>query len=218
MTNPSTSSEIFLRDVLLRDGVLLQMRALLQTDREGLIALFNRCSPESRRYRFLRMINSLPDSLIDLLVNADGVRHTALVVTQGAGGDEKIVAVGRYIVLEEPSEKAAGKAVEANVAEVSFLVEDAWQRRGIGTILLDALAETAREHGVTRFSADVLADNRVMLSVFRKAGYALTSNISYGVTHLEFPILYSEIAEARRHAQEAEAEQANSNTIANPAA
>jgi len=55
------SNEHFSHDVLLRDGALLRMRALLQTDREGLIALFNRCSPESRRYRFLRMITSLPD-------------------------------------------------------------------------------------------------------------------------------------------------------------
>jgi acetyl coenzyme A synthetase (ADP forming)-like protein len=200
------SNENLSRDVLLRDGALLRMRALLQTDREGLIALFNRCSPESRRYRFLRMITSLPDSLIDVLVNADGVRHTALVVTQGAGDDEKIVAVGRYFVLDD----------RPNVAEVSFLVEDALQRRGIGTILLDALAEIARAQGVTRFSADVLADNRLMLSVFRKAGYALTSNISYGVTHLEFPISRTEVAEARRDAQEAEAERASLSAVFEP--
>lgn len=86
------SNENFSRDVLLRDGALLRMRALRQTDREGLIALFNRCSPETRRYRFLRMITSLPDSLLDQLVATDGIRRTALVITQGAGDDEKIVA------------------------------------------------------------------------------------------------------------------------------
>jgi acetate---CoA ligase (ADP-forming) len=202
----NNSPENFLRDVLLRDGALLRMRALRQTDREGLIALFNRCSPETRRYRFLRMITSLPDSLVDQLVATDGVRHVALVLTQGENNDEKIVAVGRYFALDK----------HPNVAEVSFLVEDAMQKRGIGTILLDALAEIAREHGITRFSADVLADNRLMMSVFRKAGYALTSNISYGVTHLEFPILRSEVAEARREAQEAEAERVSLSAIFEP--
>jgi acetyl coenzyme A synthetase (ADP forming)-like protein len=205
-TFDQTPPENFSRDVLLRDGAVLRMRALRQTDREGLIALFNRSSPETRRYRFLRMITSLPDSLLDVLVNADGVRHTALVVTQGTGEDEKIVAVGRYFVMDD----------RPSVAEVSFMVEDALQRRGIGTILLDALAEIARQHGVNRFSADVLADNRVMLSVFRKAGYALTSNISYGVTHLEFPISRSEVAEARREAQEAEAERASLSAVFEP--
>ncbi|HMY74155.1 MAG TPA: GNAT family N-acetyltransferase [Blastocatellia bacterium] len=205
-TASSISPENFSRDVLLRDGALLRMRALRQSDREGLIALFNRCSPETRRYRFLRMITSLPDSLLDQLVATDGVRHVALVLTQGENDEEKIVAVGRYFALDK----------HPNVAEVSFLVEDAMQKRGIGTILLDALAEIARDHGITRFSADVLADNRLMMSVFRKAGYALTSNISYGVTHLEFPILRSEVAEARRDAQEAEAERASLSAVFEP--
>jgi acetate---CoA ligase (ADP-forming) len=82
--------------------------------------------------------------------------------------------------------------------------------------MLDALAEIAREHNITRFSADVLADNRLMLSVFRKAGYALSSNINYGVTHIEFPILRSEVAEARRDAQEAEAERASLKSVFAP--
>ncbi len=185
--------EDFYRDVLLRDGSVLRMRALRQTDRDALIALFNRCSPDTIRYRFLRMITSLPDSLLDKLVAVDGEKHVALVITQGEGIDEKVIAVGRYFADDN------GKA-----AEVSFLVEDSMQRKGIGTILLDTLAEIAREHRITSFSADVLADNRNMLSVFRKAGYGLTSNINYGVTHLEFPILLTEIAEARREAQEAE--------------
>lgn len=183
MTTDANPQENFSRDVLLRDGTALQMRMLRPTDREGLVALFNRCSPETIRYRFLRMVTSLPDSQLDQLVAVDGRRHVALVITQG----ENIVAVGRYFVLDE----------RPDTAEVSFLVEDAFQRRGIGTILLDALVEFARQHDITRFAADVLADNRTMLSVFRKTGYALTANISYGVTHLEFPITHNEIAEAR---------------------
>jgi hypothetical protein len=87
------------------------------------------------------------------------------------------------------------------------------QRRGIGTVLLDCLAEIARRHEITRFAADVLADNRTMLSVFRKAGYALSSNISYGVSHLEFPVAASELAETRMDAQEMEAERASLRSV-----
>ncbi|MCW5968060.1 MAG: GNAT family N-acetyltransferase [Blastocatellales bacterium] len=194
------------RDIMLRDGAVLRMRALTADDRDGLLALFNRCSPETIRYRFLRIITSLPDSLLDQLVGVDSSRHVALVVVHGEGADEKIVGVGRYIASHDQPE----------VAEVSFLIEDAWQKRGIGTILLDALAETAREHGVKRFAADVLADNRLMLSVFRKAGYGVNSNISYGVTHLEFGIARSERAELRREAQEMEAERASLSAVFAP--
>lgn len=194
------------RDVPLRDGAVLRLRWLRPSDREGLVALFNRCSPETIRYRFLRMVTELTGAMLDHLVSTDDRRHVALVVTQGESVEERIIAVGRYFVLEDRPE----------VAEVSFLVEDAMQRRGIGTVLLDTLAEIARDHGITRFSADVMADNRVMLSVFRKAGYALSSNISYGVSHLEFPILRSEVAEARREAQEAEAKRASLRSVFTP--
>src|SRR5262245_18961348 len=167
MTIPNLVSNTlsnFSRDVILRDGAVLRMRALRQTDREALIDLFNRCSPETRRYRFLRMITSLPDSLLDKLVDADGVHHVALVVTHGEANAEKIVAVGRYFA-ESALPGLAGVAGvvggsretgETRVAEVSFLVEDSMQRRGIGSILLDTLAEIARSHQITRFSADVL--------------------------------------------------------------
>ena len=193
-------------DVRLREGAILRMRPLEVGDREALIALFHRCSAETKRFRFLRMVTSLPDAILDQLVSVDGRRHVALVVVHGEGDASQIVAVGRYHARDDSSD----------VAEVSFLVEDTMQRKGIGTVLLDTLAEMARENGLTRFSADVLADNRTMLSVFRKAGYAITSGISYGITHLEFPILRSEVAESRREAQEAQAERASLQAVFAP--
>ncbi|MGH9939779.1 MAG: GNAT family N-acetyltransferase [Blastocatellia bacterium] len=198
----SDHSTEFSRDLLLRDGAALRVRSMRHDDRQALKDLFARCSPESIRFRFLQQVKELTEDLLDRLTDVDGSRHVALVVTQGAPGagrDERIVAVGRY-------QTSAG---DPDVAEVSFLVEDAMQRRGIGTLLLDALAELARERGVKRFSADVLADNRQMLSVFRKAGYALSATTSYGVTQLEFPIAQTELAQARAEAQEAEAERAS---------
>ncbi|MGH9754202.1 MAG: GNAT family N-acetyltransferase, partial [Blastocatellia bacterium] len=189
----------FSKDLLLRDGDALRVRAMRRDDRQALKDLFARCSPESIRFRFLHQVKELTEDMLDRLTDIDSSRHVALVVTQGEGRDERIVAVGRYQV----------RAERPDVAEVSFLVEDAMQRRGIGTLLLDALAELARERGVTRFSADVLADNRQMLSVFRKAGYALSATTSYGVTQLEFPIARTELAQARAEAQEAEAERAS---------
>jgi predicted CoA-binding protein/GNAT superfamily N-acetyltransferase len=193
-------------DVLLRDGLMLRMRPLQPEDRDAILELFNRCSPESKRFRFLRMITSLPDSMLDQLVAVDGRAHVALVVLQGQGDDERIVAVGRYHATSD----------RPDVAEVSFLVEDSMQRRGIGTVLLDTLAEIGRENGILYFSADVLADNRTMLSVFRKAGYAITSGISYGVTHLEFPISRSEVAESRREKQEAQSERTSLRSVMAP--
>jgi GNAT superfamily N-acetyltransferase len=202
-TDSSLNSELsintvadFYRDLLLRDGTTVRLRSLRHSDKGKLIALFRRCSPESIRYRFLSTIKSLPKEMLERLLTVDGAKQVALVVVQGEGADERIVAVGRYNV----------ELARPQVAEVAFLVEDAFQKRGIGTLLLDHLVEVARQHGITHFSADVLVDNHVMLSVFRKAGYALTSSASYGVTHLEFPITETDVARGRAEAQEAEAQ------------
>jgi GNAT superfamily N-acetyltransferase len=184
------------RDLLLRDGKILKLRALRHSDKGGLIGLFKRCSPESIRYRFLSSIKSLPKEMLERLLTVDGAKQVALVVVQDESEVERIVAVGRYNAEKDRPE----------VAEIAFLVEDAFQKRGIGTLLLDNLAEIARLHGITHFSADVLVDNQVMLSIFRKAGYAMTSRASYGVTHLEFPITENEVAKKRAEAQGAEAE------------
>ncbi len=186
------------KDLLLRDGNILKLRALRHSDKGGLIGLFTRCSPESIRYRFLSTIKSLPKEMLERLLTVDGATQVALVVVPLEGSDERIIAVGRYNAEKDRPE----------VAEVAFLVEDAFQKRGIGTLLLDTLADIARQHGITHFSADVLVDNHVMLSIFRKAGYAMTSSASYGVTHLEFPITENEIAKGRAEAQGAEAERA----------
>ncbi len=174
-TNPLES---FARKIVLRDRAEIELKALHQGDIASLKDLLARCSPESLRFRFLHGVKALSESTLSYLADVDGAKRVALVATLSEAADHHIVAVGRYFALAD----------RPQVAEVSFLVEDAMQRRGIGTLLLNALVEVALQHGITHFSADVLSDNRLMLDVFRAAGFDLSSSTSYGVTHLEFPI------------------------------
>jgi GNAT superfamily N-acetyltransferase len=140
--------------------------------------MLKRCSKETLRYRFLRIIKEISEKLLDSFPPVDGVQHVAIAVTP-MDNDQRICAVGRYIA----NKKRKG------LAEISFLVEDAMQERGIGTILLDALARIAALHGIERFTADVLSDNQLMLSVFRDAGFRIEADTCFGVTHIEFPII-----------------------------
>jgi GNAT superfamily N-acetyltransferase len=79
-----------------------------------------------------------------------------------AGGD-RVVAVAGYERLREP-----------DVAEVAFAVADELQGHGLGTRMLEQLADYAAQQGMRRFIADVLADNKQMLGVFEAAGFAVT--------------------------------------------
>ena len=84
----------------------------------------------------------------------------ALVAEQQEAGGPLLHAVARY----EPGE-AAG------TTEIAIVVEDAWQHRGLGTILLDALLAAAEARGLNRFTADVMADNRPMLRVLTRLAH-----------------------------------------------
>jgi GNAT superfamily N-acetyltransferase len=74
------------------------------------------------------------------------------------------------------------------VAEVAFVVVDDYQHHGLATILLQHLANKARSVGITRFTAEVLADNRAMLSVFRDAGFPTESKTECGTVQLKMTI------------------------------
>src|SRR5262245_63631316 len=101
----------FSKDLLLRDGAALRVRSMRRDDRQALKDLFARCSPESIRFRFLHQVKELTEDMLDRLTDTDSSRHVALVVAQGEGRDECIVAVGRYQVLEErPGVAEIGRA------------------------------------------------------------------------------------------------------------
>ncbi len=103
----------------------------------------------------------------------DGVARVALVVER----DMELIAVGRYDRLDDHT-----------VAEVAFVVVDAYQHQGIATMLLQHLANTARSFGISHFTAEVLAENRAMLSVFHDAGFPTESKTEWGTVKLTMTI------------------------------
>jgi len=165
------------RDLWLRDGSEMRLRELKLDDREKLKDFFSRCSRESIRFRFLHPIHEVSDPLIDYLLNVDGSRRVALILTQKEGEEERIVAEGRYATYDKQPHKA----------DLAFLVLDRLQRRGIATLLLKELGEIACRNGVTHLTGDVAAENRAMLGLIRKTDQARIGNISYGVIHFEIP-------------------------------
>jgi GNAT superfamily N-acetyltransferase len=108
--------------------------------------------------------------------------------------------VGRYDRLG-----SAGTSDAAD-AEVAFVVADAHQGRGIGSILLEHLAAAARERGIKRFVAEVLAENSRMVRVFTDAGYSAKYEYDSGVVHLTFPIAPTEQSRAVAFERERRAE------------
>jgi RimJ/RimL family protein N-acetyltransferase len=160
-------------DVLLRDGQSAHLRPIVPADRQGLVAFYADVSAQSKYFRFFAPMPHLSERDLSRFVEVDHRDRVALVVTMA----ERIVAVGRFDRVPEDSH-----------AEVAFLVQDAYQGRGIAQLLLEHLAQAGRERGVTGFVADVLPDNARMIQIFREAGYRVAGGYEEGVLRLEFPI------------------------------
>jgi acyl-CoA synthetase (NDP forming)/RimJ/RimL family protein N-acetyltransferase len=179
-------------DVVLSDGGTVHLRPIVPSDAGALTAFHGRMSERTRYLRYFGAYPQIPPRDLERFTTLDHHERVAFVALLG----DDIVAVARYERIDHgPS------------AEVAFVVEDRHQSRGLGPILLEHLAAAARERGVERFVAEVLAENSAMLGVFRAAGYHLVREMEEGVFHLEFAIDPTEesVAVARSREQAAEA-------------
>ncbi|MFF5081063.1 GNAT family N-acetyltransferase [Actinoplanes sp. NPDC000266] len=165
-------------DVLLSDGTAVHLRQIQPGDAPAIVEFHSRMSDRTRYLRYFSPYPRIPERDLERFVNVDHRDREAFVIVTGP----RIMAVGRYERLGPGSPDA----------EVAFVVEDAHQGRGIGSVLLEYLAEAARAHGITRFVAEVLPENSGMLRVFSDFGYQVQRKYADGVVHLSFPIAPTE--------------------------
>jgi CRP-like cAMP-binding protein len=149
-------------EVTLRDGARLRIRPILPTDRGKLADTQPGFSRESHYKRFFSA-PPLSDKVVQYLVDVDYFDHFAWVALPAQDDDGPGVASARYI-----RERTA-----PDTAEVAFSVVDDYQGRGLGTLLVGALAVAAAQNGVRRFRARVLAENEPMRAILRRAGAQL---------------------------------------------
>jgi GNAT superfamily N-acetyltransferase len=111
-----------------------------------------------------------------MLANVDDVSRLALVVEPEACADD-VVGVARY----EPTDRP-------DTVEVAFVVQDGWQNRGLGTVLLGDLLRVAAARGIRRFRAWVLADNTRMLDLLNRFTTITERKLEHGVVEVTFAI------------------------------
>jgi acyl-CoA synthetase (NDP forming)/GNAT superfamily N-acetyltransferase len=174
-------------DVVVADGGTVHVRPIRPDDGDRLRALHDRLSSETIYLRFFSPVPKLSDSMVERFTHVDYVDRLALVAMLG----DEIVGVARY-------DRLAG----SSSAEVAFVVDDAHQGRGLGTLLLEHLAAAARDNGITEFVAETLPGNNRMLRVFRDAGFADERRLADGVVRVSFGIAPTEASVAAIHDRE----------------
>jgi GNAT superfamily N-acetyltransferase len=160
----------------LRDGTAVTVRAARASDGPKIRRAFRNLERDTIYKRFFGYKVDVSDAELARVTGADFERVVALLVTIGTGEGEVVIGGASYVVTG--SADAAGRS-----AELAFTVEEDFQGRGIGGLLMRHLIAIARGKGLDRLEADVLSRNLPMLNVFRRCGLPITVRPEGDVIH-----------------------------------
>jgi GNAT superfamily N-acetyltransferase len=160
-----------------KGGLNVRFRAIKPADEESMRDLFYRFSDESVYSRYFRSVSSMPHAKMQEYVNVDWNKVMSIVGLVGEEGEGRIIAEARYI-----------KIPGSTLAEVVFVVDEAYQRLGIASLLYRMLIKLARERGVKGFIAEVLFSNLGIMNVFQKGDLPVKAHLESGVYHLTIPL------------------------------
>ena len=149
----------------------------IEPDDKGLLAAgFDQLSDRSRYNRFLAPTDHLTKAMLRYFTEVDHHDHEALIAIHP--DTREAVGVARYVrATDDPTR-----------AEAAITVADAWQGKGVGSLLLDLIAGRARAEGLTHFRAMVLATNRQMLELLESLGPLEVVSREQGAVEFEAPL------------------------------
>lgn len=160
-----------------RDGTSITVRPLRRDDEQREIAFISSLSERSRYFRMFTPLKFLTPQQLSQFMDVDYDRRMALVATIGSGEQETFIGVARYATADQPDR-----------AELGVTVTDAWQRRGIATILMRALMRFARNHGFRELCGVVLPDNHAMIELARSLGFTISLDPAAHLMRISHPL------------------------------
>jgi acyl-CoA hydrolase len=161
----------------LKDGTEIFFRPVKPTDEETLSEMLYSLSSDSVRKRYFAHTMTFPHKDVQKITNIDYRNDLAIVGVVPGHSGEQIVAIAQYFL--DPKTQSA---------EVAFIVQDEWQAKGMGTILLDYLVKVARQRGVKRFNAKVLPENKAMLVIFHNCGLPVRTEFDGAAYSISFDL------------------------------
>ncbi len=146
----------------LKDGTEVVLRPIRPEDEQIEHELIKGLSNETSRFRFFGIIKELSHEDLVRFCNIDYDREMAIIAEVHEGVKKKEIGVGRLIL--EPGRKRG---------EFAVVVADEYQRKGLGTKLIDMLIEIANEKGLESIYGIILPENEVMIRLCEKMGFTI---------------------------------------------
>jgi GNAT superfamily N-acetyltransferase len=163
MNDPSSERSMF----RLPGGEPVMVRAIRPPDSDRLQTYVRNLSRSSRRNRFLGAVSELAPTELDRLTHMDSPGELALIAVTSIGGETLMIAEAIQVI-----------APQRQHCEIALSVTDAWQRKGLGMLLLRSIECRARVLGARYLTGDVLRTNDAMKGLGRKAGFAIRSPVT----------------------------------------
>jgi len=148
----------------LKDGTEIFFRPVKPTDESTLSEMLYSLSGSSVQKRYFTFTKNFPHKDVQKLTNIDYKQDLAIVGVVPAPAGDQVVAIAQYFL--DP---------KLMLAEVAFIVQDEWQDKGMGRLLLDYITKIARQRGVKTFCATVLPSNKAMLNMFYNSGFKINT-------------------------------------------
>jgi RimJ/RimL family protein N-acetyltransferase len=156
-----------------RRGLNIFLRPVKINDEHLLKEFFYSLSTDCMYSRFVSTRKDMHHERLQEFVVIDYTKEMVILAVIEKEGKEEIVGLGQYFIDEN-----------SHTAEVAFVVRDDYQRKGIGAELLSYLTFLAKKNGLLGFTAEVLMDNRQMLHLFEKMGFAVEKRREAGAYEL----------------------------------
>lgn len=168
-------------------GSLLVVRQAANADRDALVSMFARCTPETRYRRFHAPVKRIPERYLAEALSGTPL-HYALVAGEArvadAGQRPSHVASGAEARPPEIVALASCRLIDEGAAELGVLVEDAWQRQGLGTSLISDLVTHASGLGLRVLKAQFLAEQAWIAGLLRPYGTCRVGHAWGGVRNV----------------------------------
>jgi acetyltransferase len=152
------------------DGIPILLRPIRPEDEGMMLDLFNAFSERTMLFRFFQVLKSMPHEQIVRYTQIDYDREMAIVAVGNEHNKERIFGVGRlnyYPNLE--------------TSEFSVVVGDPWQRKGLGTKLLNLCIEIAKERRISQLWGDIMAGNEGMIRLCKRLGFKISWHHEEGI-------------------------------------
>ncbi len=163
--------------ITLRTGEKIFVRPIRPDDEPMMREMFYDFSEKTKYLRYHAALKFMPHSKMQVFCTIDYDTEMAIVGLHGAPGSEEVVGVARYMTDAEKTS-----------AEVAFTVQDAWQRKGLGTYFFERLLKIAKDNGIRILHAYVLVENSGMLKIFHRSGMVVETQTEGDVVRVTMKV------------------------------